>query len=66
MDQVRAMSTAQSPRIVPGAAFCGFVAPIMPRITSTAFFPSMAIATRGRDIMNSDKPPKNGFSTCSV
>ena len=37
-----AVSSAKSPRIVPGAASCGRVAPLMARTTAIAFGPSRA------------------------
>ena len=57
-----AVSSAKSPRIVPGAASCGRVAPLIARTTAIAFGPSSASATSGADVMKSTSPPKNGFS----
>ncbi len=60
-----AVSSAKSPRIVPGAASCGRVAPLIARTTAMAFGPSSARATSGDDMMNSTSPAKNGFSRCA-
>ena len=60
-----AVSSAKSPRIVPGAASCGRVAPLIARTTAIAFGPSSANATSGADVMNSTRPVKNGFSRCA-
>ena len=57
-----AVSSAKSPRIVPGAASCGRVAPLIARTTAMAFGPSSASATSGPEMMNSTSPAKNGFS----
>ena len=57
-----AVSSAKSPRIVPGAASCGRVAPLIARTTAIAFGPSSAAATSGADVMKSTRPAKNGFS----
>ena len=57
-----AVSSAKSPRIVPGAASCGRVAPLIARTTAMAFGPSRASATSGPDVMKSTSPLKNGFS----
>ncbi len=56
-----AVSRAKSPRIVPGAASCGRVAPLMARTTEIAFGPSKAAATSGAEVMNSTRPGKNGL-----
>lgn len=45
------ISTAKSPRIVPGADSEGFVAPIIFRPVVTTFFPSHTIATTGPEII---------------
>ena len=58
--------TARSPRMVPGAAAAGFVAPIMLRTMATAPGPSHTIATTGADVMNRTRPSKNGFPSCSA
>ena len=50
------ISSAKSPRIVPGAESSGLVAPIIPRTVETAESPSMTIATTGPDVMNSTSP----------
>ena len=60
-----AVSSAKSPRIVPGAASCGRVAPLIARTTAIAFGPSSASATSGPEMMNSTSPAKNGFSRCA-
>ena len=60
-----AVSSAKSPRIVPGAASCGRVAPLIARTTAMAFGPSSASATSGPEMMNSTSPAKNGFSRCA-
>ena len=57
-----AVSSAKSPRTVPGAASCGRVAPLMARTTAIAFGPSSASATSGAETMKSTRLPKNGFS----
>ena len=61
-----AVSRAKSPRIVPGAASCGRVAPLMARTTTIAFGPSRASATSGDDVMKSTRLPKNGRSACAA
>jgi hypothetical protein len=57
---------ARSPRIVPGSAFAGFVAPIVLRIVAIAPSPSTTSAHVGPEVMNSTSSPKNGFSSCSA
>ena len=47
------ISSAKSPRIVPGALSSGFVAPIMVRTVDTAAGPSITIAITGPEVMNS-------------
>ena len=53
---------AKSPRIVPGAASAGFVAPIVVRIVAIAPSPSTTSAQVGAEVMKSTSSPKNGFS----
>ena len=53
---------AKSPRIVPGAASVGRVAPTMARTSTMASGPSSTIATSGLEVMNSTSEPKNGRS----
>ena len=60
------ISVARSPRIVPGAAFAGSVAPIIVRQDSIASRPSMTAARSGPDVMKSTRSPKNGLSACSA
>ena len=43
--------SARSPRTVPGAASCGFVAPVIRRTTEIADRPSSASATIGPEVM---------------
>ena len=57
-----AVSSAKSPRIVPGAASCGRVEPIIVRTTAMAFGPSRAKATSGLEVMKSTRLRKNGRS----
>lgn len=57
-----AVSRAKSPRMVPSAASCGRVAPLIARTTAIAFGPSNARATSGAETMNPTNPAKNGFS----
>ena len=57
-----AVSRAKSPRIEPGAASCGRVAPFIARTIAIAFGPSRAAATSGARVMKSTRPAKNGFS----
>ena len=47
------ISSAKSPRIVPGAESSGLVAPIIVRTVETAAGPSTTIATAGPEVMNS-------------
>ena len=51
-----AVSSAKSPRIVPGAASCGRVAPLIARTTAIAFGPSSASATSGAGDDELDEP----------
>ena len=60
-----AVSSAKSPRIVPGAASWGRVAPLIARTTAIALGPSSASATSGAEVMKSTRPAKNGFSRCA-
>ena len=60
------IASARSPRIVPGAAVAGFVAPIVVRTTEIADSPSSTSASVGAEVMNSTSSPKNGFSRCSA
>src|ERR1700722_20043417 len=60
------ISMAKSPRIEPGAASSGLVAPIVCRAALTASRPSSTIATIGPEVMNATNSPKNGFSACSA
>ena len=55
------MSTAKSPRMVPGAESDGFVAPIIFLPVVTTFLPSQIMATTGPEMMYSTNPLKNGF-----
>ena len=57
-----AVSRAKSPRIVPGAASFGRVAPTIVRTTAIALGPSTAKATNGLDVMKSTSEPKKGRS----
>ena len=66
MHQVRLDLEAKSPRIEPGAASSGLVAPITWRAAVTASWPSSTIATSGPPVMKSTRSPKNGFSLCSA
>ena len=59
-------STAKSPRIEPGAASSGLVAPITWRAAFTACSPSSTIATSGPDVMNETSSSKNGLPSCSA
>ena len=54
-------SIAKSPRIEPGAASSGLVAPITWRAALTASSPSSTSATSGPEVMNSTSSPKNGL-----
>ena len=60
------VAIARSPRIEPGAAFSGLVAPITWRAAATASGPSSTIATSGPEVMKSASSPKKGFSRCSA
>ena len=60
------ISIAKSPRIEPGAASSGLVAPITWRAALTASAPSSTIATIGPEVMKSTSSPKNGRSACSA
>ena len=60
------ISIAKSPRIEPGAASSGLVAPISCRAALTASVPSSTIATIGPEVMKSTSSPKNGRSACSA
>ncbi len=57
---------ARSPRMVPGSASAGLVAPMSLRMTLIAPSPSTLIATTGVVVMNSTSSPKKGFSRCSA
>ena len=59
-------STAKSPRIEPGAASSGLVAPITWRAAFTACSPSSTIATSGPDVMKETSSSKNGLPSCSA
>src|SRR5690606_3935133 len=56
----------KSPRIVPGAASSGLVAPMMARATPMAPSPDHCMATTGPEVMKASNSGKNGFSTCSA
>ena len=60
------IAIAKSPRIEPGAACSGLVAPITWRAASTAESPSSTIATSGPEVMKSTSSPKNGLPLCSA
>ena len=64
--RLKVTSRARSPRIEPGAASSGSVAPIIWRAAVTASWPSSTAATSGPRVMNSTSSPKNGFSVCSA
>src|SRR5207245_2409559 len=51
------ISTAKSPRIVPGGASRGFVGPISVRTTDVASGPSATNASTGPDVMNESRSP---------
>src|SRR5574341_2661546 len=57
---LRPVSRAKSPRMLPVAAFRGFVAPFTARITAIAFFPSTTIDTEGPDVIKSISELKKG------
>ena len=59
-------ATAKSPRIEPGEASSGFVAPITWRAEGTACSPSSTIATSGPEVMKETSSPKNGLPSCSA
>ena len=59
-------SSAKSPRIEPGAASSGFVAPMTCRAARIASLPSSTIATSGAEVMKSTSSPKNGLPSCSA
>ena len=59
-------SIAKSPRIEPGAASSGLVAPITWRAAFTASSPSSTIATSGPEVMNETSSSKNGLPSCSA
>src|SRR3954462_5951311 len=59
-------STAKSPRMEPGAASSGLVAPITWRAATTAWSPSSTIATSGPEVMNDTSSPKNALPSCSA
>src|SRR5918999_5338406 len=59
-------SSPNSPRIEPGAASSGFVAPITWRAAVTASWPSSTSATSGPPVMKSTRSPKKGRSACSA
>ena len=63
---LKVTSSAKSPRIEPGAASTGLVAPISWRAAGTASAPSKTIATSGPPVMKETSSPKNGFSVCSA
>ncbi len=61
------VSSARSPRIVPGAASRGFVAPITVRTTfHVSGPPATTIATIGPRVMNVTRSSKNGLPSCSA
>src|SRR5918997_4207744 len=60
------MLRARSPRIVPGAASAGLVAPIRVLMAFIAPSPLILIATTGVAVMNSTSSSKKGFSRCSA
>jgi hypothetical protein len=57
---------AKSPRIEPGEASSGFVAPMTWRAAMTACSPSSTMATSGAEVMKSTSSPKNGLPSCSA
>ena len=59
-------SSAKSPRIEPGAASSGLVAPITWRAAWTASWPSSTSATSGPEVMNDTSSSKNGLPSCSA
>ena len=60
------VSVARSPRIVPGAALTGLVAPISERQAAMTARPSTTAATSGPLVMNVTSSPKNGLPSCSA
>ena len=66
MHEVVRHRDAKSPRIEPGSASAGFVAPIVVRVVAIAPSPSSTSASVGAEVMNSTSSPKNGFSLCSA
>ena len=60
------IESARSPRIEPGVASAGLVAPIVVRTVAIAPSPSSTSASVGAEVMNSTSSPKNGFSSCSA
>ena len=64
---LKVTSRAKSPRIEPGAASTGLVAPISCRAAGTAFSgPSSTAATSGPPVMKLTSSPKKGRSVCSA
>jgi len=60
------MVVAKSPRMVPGRASLGWVAPIILRTSATTPGPSRTMATTGPEVMKRTRPGKKGFSRCSA
>src|SRR6266487_3571530 len=60
------IETDKSPRIVPGSAVRGFVAPITLRSVSTAFGAWRTIRTTGPEVTWSTSSWKNGFPLCTL
>ena len=60
------MLRARSPRIVPGAASAGFVAPMRDLMAFMAPSPLTLMATTGVEVMKSTSSSKKGFSRCSA
>ena len=52
-------------RILPAVASAGLVAPMVLRVSNTAFFPSQTMATIGPEVMCFTRPSKNGLPLCS-
>src|SRR4029453_2753277 len=50
--ELASIDSANSLRMVPGAALAGLVAPITSRYLATAFSPSSACTTTGPEVMN--------------
>ena len=63
---LRPTCTAKSPRMEPGVAAMGLVAPIAVRQISIAFGPSTTSAATGVLVMYSTRLLKNGLPTCSL